>query len=253
MSGTLFLCPVPIGDGLPAEALAKIVTDTLVPIRDFIVENEKSAAKVLSRILSIEAMREIRMTRLDEHSRIEEVPAMLAALIEGRDTALLSEAGSPCIADPGALLVQAAHKGGIRVVPLPGPVSLMMALMGSGLSGQRFSFVGYIPPDSPGRTKALRDLETASRRDGSTRIFIETPYRSDAMLASAVQTLADDTVFCIASGLMSREERIISQTIRLWKNTKHTIGKTPTVFLLAGSCLIPGNHGSPSSQGKNRR
>ncbi len=252
MSGTLFLCPVPIGEGLPARDLASLVTDTILPIRHFIVENEKSAAKVLSRILDVQAMREISMTRLDEHTPPEEIPAMLKPLQEGSDAAVLSEAGSPCIADPGALLVGAAHRAGIRVVPLPGPISLMMALMASGMNGQKFSFVGYIPADPIGRIKALRDLETASRRDGSTRIFIETPYRSDAMLTSAMQALSDDTMFCVASGLMSTEERVISQTIRVWKKTSCLIGKTPTVFLLSGNLLQAVNQVPSGGHGKKR-
>jgi len=235
MYGILYLVPVPIGDGDPIDELAPRVIRTLLPLRDYIVENERTARRFLARVLPQEDLDASTMMRLDEHTRPEEVHALLEPLMAGRDTAMLSEAGSPCVADPGTALVAAASLAGIRSVPLPGPSSILMAVMASGLGGQRFSFRGYLPPDGPGRENALRDLESSSARNGSTEVFIETPYRNDAVVASAARVLLPDTVFCAATALSTPQERIVRMPASRWKSGTPHIGKLPTVFLLSSA------------------
>jgi 16S rRNA (cytidine1402-2'-O)-methyltransferase len=204
------------------------------------MENERSARRFLSRIMPQEALDASSFGILDEHTRPEELRGLLGPLLAGRDAAIISEAGSPCVADPGAALVAAASRAGIRSVPLPGPSAILMAVMASGLGGQRFSFHGYLPPDPAGREAALRDLESRSAREGSTQLFIETPYRNDAMASSAARVLRGDTVFCAAVGLSTPDERIIRMEASAWKKAVPAIGKIPTVFLLAAARAAEG-------------
>lgn len=239
MSGILYLLPVPIGEGDPADELAPRVIRTIQGIRDYIVENERSARRVLAKILPQEALDASRLVVLDEHTPLQEVPALLAPLLSGRDAAIMSEAGSPCVADPGATLVAAAARAGIRTIPLPGPSAILMAIMASGLGGQHFSFKGYLPQDASSRESALRDLEQRSAREGSTQAFIETPYRNDAVIMSAAHALKDDTLFCAAIGLSSPAERILRMTAKEWRTSAPKIGKIPTVFLLLAHSETP--------------
>jgi 16S rRNA (cytidine1402-2'-O)-methyltransferase len=145
---------------------------------------------------------------------------------------LLSEAGCPAIADPGAVLVAAAQAAGIRVVPLIGPSSIVLALMASGLEGQRFAFCGYLPRETGARAKRLRELEARSRRERETQIFIETPYRNDVMLGVLLEVCSPGTLLCVASDLTLPSEQIKTSAISAWRNSRHAIGKRPTVFLL---------------------
>lgn len=232
--GTLYLIPVPIGDGDPRRELAPRVLEAIGGLRHFVVENERSARRFLSRVMEGPDLDASTFSVLDEHTRAEEVSALLEPLLAGSDAGLLSEAGSPCVADPGAVLVEAAHGRGIRSVPLPGPSSLLLALMASGLGGQRFSFSGYLPPDREGRAAALRRLETRSAREGSTEIFIETPYRNAAMVEGARASLRPDTVFCAAQGLSTPEERVIRLPVSGWRGVE-PLAKVPTVFLLSAT------------------
>ncbi len=232
MSGILYLVPVPIGDGDPRDELAPRVVTIVNGIRDFIVENERSARRVLSRMMPQEALDASTLSILDEHTRAEELPGLLAPLLAGRNAAIVSEAGSPCVADPGAALVAAASRAGIRSVPLPGPSSILVGLMATGLGGQRFAFRGYLPPDTAGRESALRELESRSAREGSTQIFIETPYRNDSMALSAAKVLRSDTIFCAAIGLSSSVERVIRMEAAAWHKATPAIGKIPAVFLI---------------------
>jgi len=232
MSGILYLVPVPIGDGDPRDELAPRVVNIVNEIRDFIVENERSARRVLSRMMPQAALDASTLSILDEHTRPEAVAGLLAPLLAGRNAAIVSEAGSPCVADPGAALVAAASRAGIRSIPLPGPSSILMAIMATGLGGQRFAFRGYLPPDSAGRETALRELEARSAHEGSTQVFIETPYRNDSMAQSAARVLGGDTIFCAAIGLSSPDERIVRMEAAAWRKAMPAIGKIPAVFLL---------------------
>ena len=157
--------------------------------------------------------------------------ALLAPLREGRSMGLLSEAGCPAIADPGAALVEAAHREGFRVVPLIGPSSIVLALMASGLEGQRFAFCGYLPRDKSERDRRIRELERRSRRERETEIFIETPYRNDALAAALLDACAPSTRLCVASDLTMATESIATRSISEWRKSVPKLGKRPTVFL----------------------
>ncbi|OHD19035.1 MAG: hypothetical protein A2087_14745 [Spirochaetes bacterium GWD1_61_31] len=233
MKGRLYLVPVPIGSGLPDVELSAGVLAVIRSVRDFVVENERTARRLLSRTLDAEAMAAVSLAELNEHTPPEDLEPLLEPLLAGRDCAILSEAGSPCIADPGAGLVQLAHRADITVCPLPGPVSLMLALMASGLGGQHFSFAGYLPVEESARRQALQDMEKHSAQTGCTWLFIETPYRNDAMIRTALASLRNGTQFCVAAGLQSAEQRIVSQSIARWQRQPYLPGKVPAVFVLS--------------------
>ena len=225
----LYAIPTPLGsspqESLPAPALERIRTLT-----DFVAENAKSARAFLSAAGA--RPREVSITELSEHTAAAEVPKLLQPLREGRALGLLSEAGCPAIADPGALLVEAAHGEGFRVVPLVGPSSITLALMASGLEGQRFAFCGYLPRDASERKDRIRQLEARSRKERETEIFIETPYRNDAMLSSLLETCAPATRLCVAADLTRPSETVATKPIADWRRAPPSIGKRPAVFLL---------------------
>lgn len=172
------------------------------------------------------------MERLDEHTKAEDLPQLIEPLIAGENVGLLSEAGMPCVADPGAALVALAHAQGIVVSPLPGPSSILLALAASGLDGQNFSFLGYLPQDREGRKTALAAIDQDLRSDGATRIFIETPYRNDVLLADCLSTLSAGTELCVAVSLCGPSERIRRAPISAWRRSEWRIGKEPAIFLV---------------------
>lgn len=232
--GDLYLVPNvlyssegPLEAVIPAAALSRISR-----LRHFVVEGERAAWRLLSKVMDRESLAAVSMDRLDEHSLPEELPRLLAPALAGEDLGLLSEAGLPCVADPGGALVAAAHDAGIRVIPLVGPSSLLLALSASGLDGQRFSFLGYLPQEASGRRAALLNIERGVRSDGATRIFIETPYRNDRLLADCLATLAPDTRLCVAAALTTEVEKVRSARIADWKASPSAIGKEPAVFLV---------------------
>ena len=233
--GTLHLVPAwlsedtPPEDVVPAPVLARIRS-----LDRYVAESAKSARRYLSACRHPKPMREIAIVELNEHTAPGDVEAMLAPLLAGEDIGLLSEAGVPAVADPGALLVAAAHARGIRVAPLVGPSSLLLALEASGLDGQRFRFVGYLPADSAARRAALAELEKQSARNAETQIFIETPYRNDAMLADIVHACRPSTRLAVAAELTSPREWIRMDRVEHWKAKPATIGKRPAIFLLLG-------------------
>lgn len=233
MKGCLFLLPVNIGDNKAQDELAPIVINSIRSLKHFIVENEKTSRRFLSTIMNGEDLDNSSFYLLNEHTKASELPYLLVALEKGLNVGLLSEAGSPCIADPGSDLVAMASRAGIMVKAMPGPSSILLALMASGLNGQRFSFNGYLPPDREGREKAMRFLEKKSIKEKSTEIFIETPYRNTAIKESAVKVLKADTILCAAIGLLTKDELIIRKTIAEWRSTDLP-RKIPCVFLLAG-------------------
>ena len=220
----LYAIPTPLG-GSAAEALPPAALQTIRSLKDFVVENAKSARAFLKdagcqpRELSIVEIR-------------DEMEILLQPLRQGRALGLLSEAGCPAIADPGAALVEAAHREGFRVVPLVGPSSITLALMASGLEGQRFAFCGYLPRESEQRRKRIRELESRSRRENETEIFIETPYRNDVLLAALLETCRDDTKLCVAADLTLPTETIVLKTVADWRRKAAPVGRRPAVFLL---------------------
>lgn len=232
-AGTLYLIPVPLGPGLPQDSLHPGVLATLHPLRHFVVEQAKTARAFLKAAGTALPLQELQLAELNEHTRTEALNQLLEPLRAGHDVGLLSEAGCPAVADPGANLVALAQQENIRVVPLIGPSSLLLALMASGLNGQRFSFQGYLPAKDVDRSKALRELEAESRKRQQTQLFIETPYRNRAMFDAILQYCQGKTRLCVATDLTLPGESILTRTIAQWKKqTPPDIERRPTVFLL---------------------
>lgn len=227
----LYAVPAPLG-GHPADALPAAVIERLRGLRDFVAENPKTARSMLSALGMPCAIREIHIARLDEHTRTEDVPALLAPLRQGRPLGLLPEAGCPAIADPGASLIESAHREGFRVVPLIGPCSILLALMACGLEGQRFAFCGYLPREPRERDRRIREIEQRSRRERETQIFIETPYRNQALVGALLEVCAPATRLCVASDLTLATERIGTRTVAEWRAAPPVPARRPTVFLL---------------------
>jgi 16S rRNA (cytidine1402-2'-O)-methyltransferase len=219
----LYAIPTALG-GSPEEALPAPTLNTIRGIQDFVVENAKSARAFLGalgmpvRSLNIKVIGEERDA--------------LAPLREKRPLGLLSEAGCPAIADPGAAVIEAAHGEGFRVVPLVGPSSIVLALMASGLEGQRFAFCGYLPRENVDRNRKIRALEQRSRQEKETQIFIETPYRNDVLFAALLDSCAPGTRLCVAADLTLPGESIHTKRIAEWRRAKAVIGRRPAVFLL---------------------
>jgi 16S rRNA (cytidine1402-2'-O)-methyltransferase len=231
--GRLYLVPAwlsedtPPADAVPAPVLARIRA-----LERFVVEDAKSARRYLAACGHPKPMREIAFDELNEHTPDAAVPALLEPLLAGSDVGLLSEAGVPAVADPGAKLVAAAHARGVTVVPMIGPSSILLALMASGLDGQRFRFVGYLPADAAARKSAIAELERRSARERETQVFIETPYRNDAMLQELLATLRGETRLCVAADLTAPTEWIRSARVSGWQADAPRIGKRPAIFLM---------------------
>jgi 16S rRNA (cytidine1402-2'-O)-methyltransferase len=231
-TGVLYLIPTPLGEApldllLPAE-VQRIVTN----LRHFLVERAKTARAFLKRLGLSVPLSDIRMEVLDEHTPREAVDALLDPLFTGVDLGLVSEAGCPSVADPGARLVALAHDHGIRVKPLIGPSAILLALMSSGLEGQRFSFHGYLPANRAGRISKIKELERVSHQHRQTQIFIETPYRNNALLADLLATCTPGARLCLAVDLTTTQESIRTQSIGGWRKVPPDLDRLPTVFLL---------------------
>lgn len=231
--GTLYLIPVTLGDDIISKALPPDAVAIAQRLETFVVENEKTARRFLGAIKPLKPVRELQMLTLNEHTTENELPALLAPLLEGQDIGLMSEAGCPGIADPGAQLAALAHKKGIRVAPLVGPSSILLSLMASGLDGQRFTFLGYIPSDKAARVQKLRELEQDSRKRRETQIFIETPYRNQHMLEDILATCNAESRLCVACNVSLDSEMILTKRVADWKKLPlPDLHKKPTVFLL---------------------
>lgn len=234
MAGTLYLIPVPLGPPTaPEESLPASVLSTVRPLAHFIVEQPKSARAFLKAIATDVPLQELQLAELNEHTPPEALERLLLPLRAGHDVGLLAEAGCPAVADPGANLVALAQREDIRVVPLIGPSSLLLALMASGLNGQRFAFHGYLPAKESERTRALRDLESESRKRRQTQIWIETPYRNRQLFTTALEVCDPGTRLTLATDLTLSGESVVTRTIREWKEqAPPAIERRPTVFLL---------------------
>lgn len=230
--GKLYLIPSPLGDNDPAEVIPGPTLELLKRISTYVVEEARTVRRYLSRAGLKGHIEELRMVELNEHSTSEEVEAMLSLFDDGCDVGLISEAGLPAVADPGAALVELCHRKGIEVVPQVGPSSLMLALMGSGLNGQSFAFRGYLPAKTDERRTAIREVEKLSGSLHQTQIFIETPYRNDSLLADLLQCLNPSTRLCIAADLTLESQTILSKSVGEWKKSGFTVGKRPCVFLI---------------------
>jgi 16S rRNA (cytidine1402-2'-O)-methyltransferase len=233
VAGTLYLIPVPLGPVDPAGCLPP---DTLAVARRldcFVVERAKTARAHLKAMGHPLPMQQIEMHALDEHTPASEIDALLAPLLAGRDVGLLSEAGCPAVADPGAALVMAAHRENVPVVPLVGPSSILLALMASGLGGQRFAFHGYLPAKEPERSQRIRELEKIARRDRATQLFIETPYRSVGLLESLATALSPDALISVGADLSLPSQLIRTRTAQDWRGQTGLIEGHLVVFGIA--------------------
>ena len=227
----MYLIPCTLGEYEPSLVIPAPVLSLLRKLRVFVVEDSRSARRFLSAAGLRGHIGELEFHELNEHTRPEEVPG-LADLFKKEDVGLISEAGLPAVADPGAALVALCHEHGIQVVPLVGPSSLMLALMASGLNGQSFAFCGYLPAKAEDRRAALRAVEKRSAAENETQILIETPYRNDSMLADMLAVLRPGTRLCIAADITLPTEFIRTRSIASWKRNPPTIGKRPCVFLI---------------------
>jgi 16S rRNA (cytidine1402-2'-O)-methyltransferase len=232
--GNLYLIPTPLGETGFEASLPAYNLQILQTIDVFIVEELRTARRFLRKAGYTKDFENVEFYLLNEHTPDNEALTMLEKAGSGQNIGLLSEAGLPCIADPGNIVVRLAHQKGIRVIPLTGPSSIMMALMASGFNGQNFVFHGYLPVKPEERAKALRELEQAQARHNQTQIFIETPYRNIAMLESIVKTCHPSLMLCIAVDLTLTTEWIRSLAISEWKKQKPDLHKRPAVFLLGG-------------------
>ena len=231
--GTLYLIPVTLGDDNIAQVLPVPVVQIAQQLEIFVVENEKTARHFLSAIKTVKPVRELTLFTLNEHTLDKEVATLLAPLIAGNDVGIMSEAGCPGVADPGAKLVELAHRKGIKVVPLVGPSSILLGLMASGLNGQQFTFLGYLPVDKSARNLRLKEIEKRSQVQNETQIFIETPYRNGHMLEAILASCNGNTRLCVACNVSLPTELIITKTITDWKKSPlPDLHKQPTVFLL---------------------
>lgn len=231
LTGKLYLIPSPLGDGAPENVLPAPVFQILPQIKRFVVEEVRTARRFLSSAGLKGHIDELEFHTLNEHTSPQEVEALLPLFEDGAAVGLISEAGLPAVADPGARLVALCHRHGIEVVPFVGPSSLMMALMSSGLDGQSFAFCGYIPAKADERKQALKALEKRSHHQ--TQILIETPYRNDSLLKDMLTTLSPSTRLCIAANITCPDQFIRTLKVQEWKKIQgFTIGKRPCVFLI---------------------
>jgi len=233
--GTLYLIPSPLSEAPLTDVLPAKLLETICKLDCFVVEELRTARRFLSAAGLKGHIEQLELHQLNEHTKAEEIEAMGALFNDGRSVGLISEAGLPAVADPGAPLVAMCHRIGVKVVPLVGPSSLMMALMASGLGGQCFAFHGYLPAKTPERRKALMELEKQSSRNSRSELFIETPYRNDPMLSDCIECLQGSTRLCIAVNISAPDEEIMTKTIAEWKKIKPQIGKRPCVFILSAS------------------
>lgn len=232
-AGSLYLLPNTLGDTAAEAVIPAAALHRARSLDYFIAENPKSARAFLKRIGFPRPLQDIRVERLDHNTRVDEVASLLEPILGGRDAGMLSEAGLPAVADPGAILVRLAHEKGVRVVPLSGPSSILLALAASGLEGQRFVFHGYLPVKPPELAATLKHLEHQSRRLSQTQMFIETPYRNDATLATMLRSLRDDTLVCVAADLTLEPEMVKTQSTAAWrKDVVQPLKGRPAVFLL---------------------
>ena len=230
--GALFLVPSTLGEGEPADVLPERVIKTIRGLDSFIAEEARSARAFLRRVGLERQLAAVRIDVLNEHTDARELPRLLEPALKGGRVGLLSEAGYPAIADPGAELVALAHQRGLPVVPLVGPCSLLLALAASGLNGQSFCIHGYLPIDASARAARIRELQARSRNDGSAQLFIEAPYRNNQLLAALLETCDPDTRLCLATELTLQTESIRTLSVAAWRASAPDLNRRPTVFVL---------------------
>lgn len=256
--GRLILLPMPLDPAQsPLEILPPATRAYFAELELFVVENARTARRFLAPLLDGRPVQAIELIEWSPNRRQVELDAVMARLATGNDIGLLSDAGCPAVADPGADLVAAAHRLGARVIPAIGPSALLLALMASGMGGQRFAFVGYLPTDSAERNARLRELEQRSAAADETILFIETPYRNPAMLAAAIDCLAPTTVLMTASGLSLASEKIVSRSVAAWRDAGDAADaaverRVPAMFALKASPRASAARTRDSAQPRSR-
>ena len=230
--GNVYLIPCTLGETPPLEVLPLLVKKAVEHIDYYIVENEKNARRFIKSIVPKKSQPDLNIQLINKFTDPSEIPPMLDPCYAGNDIGIISDAGCPGIADPGSEVVQQAHARGIKVVPLVGPSSILMALMGSGLNGQNFAFNGYLPIDKRERKTEIKRLERLSGEQGQSQLFIETPYRNNQLLESLLATLHQETQLCIACDITLPTEYIKTATAATWKKIKVDLNKRPTLFIL---------------------
>lgn len=232
MKGKLYLIPTTLGENEPLEVMPYSVRKMVELIDHYIVENEKTARRFIKKITPKKSQPSLVMMKLDKYADELETRTYLDVCEQGISVGLLSEAGVPAVADPGATIVKLAHEKGIQVVPLVGPSSILLALMASGMNGQSFAFNGYLPIDKAERKKAIKELERLSKERNQSQIFIETPYRNEKMFSDLKATLTPQTRLCIAADITLPEEYIKTYTIADWKRQQPDLHKRPAIFII---------------------
>jgi 16S rRNA (cytidine1402-2'-O)-methyltransferase len=232
LKGKLYLIPTTLGEMNPDDVLPQTVKRAIDFIDHYIVENEKTARKFIKAIYPEKVQSSLKITTLNKHTEIAEHNSMIAPCLNGVNVGLMSEAGCPGVADPGAAIVKIAHEKGIQVVPLVGPSSILLAMMGSGMNGQSFAFNGYLPIDKGEKKSALKNFEKLSHDKNQSQIFIETPYRNNKLLEDFLQTLQPNTHLCIATDITLPTEYIKTLRVADWKKTKVDLHNRPTIFII---------------------
>lgn len=229
----LYLFPTPLSDGHIQDVIPERNIEVTLSLTHFIVEEVRTARRFMRKFGYTGNFDEISFYVLNEHTPETEMKSIIEPLIDGHNMGLLSEAGLPCVADPGSQIVKLAHQNQIQVIPLSGPSSIFMALMASGFNGQQFRFLGYLPIDKNKRTTSIKNLEKDALSNHTTQIFIETPYRNISLFSDLINVCQPDTLLCIACNLTAENESIQTKSIRQWKNIKPDIQKQNCVFLIS--------------------
>ena len=231
--GKLYLIPTIIGEGTEEKTLPSFVRHKIKDIDIFIVENIRTSRRFMKKMYKEKSIDSTLFYSYGKHDKLNLEEEFLPHIYQGKDVGIISEAGVPCVADPGSKIVDFAHKFQIEVVPLVGPSSILLALIASGLNGQNFSFIGYLPIDKSERSRKIKDLEVLSRKNKQTQIFMETPYRNIQLFESILKVCSKSTKLCIASNITLDSENIKTKTIEEWRlSTPPKIHKSPTIFLI---------------------
>ena len=230
--GKLYLIPTTMGDCDPMDVLPQTVKRTIDFIDYYIVENEKTARKSIKEVHPEKKQSELILFVLNKRTEVKEHQDFIQPLLEGKNVGLMSEAGCPGVADPGAVIVKLAHEKGIQVVPLVGPSSILLAMMASGMNGQSFTFHGYLPIDKDEKRASFKTLERTSFEKNQSQIFIETPYRNNNLLEDLLQTLHPETHLCVATDITLPTEYIKTKRISAWKKETIDLHKRPTIFII---------------------
>ena len=249
--GSLWLIPTPLGEGVdPKRCLAADTLGIAAGLDYFIAENARSARAFLKQLELPRPIQQIEIRELSEHTADSLLPELLAPVLAGRDAGVLSEAGCPAVADPGAALVALAHRHGVSVRPLIGPSSILLALMASGLGGQAFSFAGYLPQQPEARLQAARALEQRSARSGETVLMIETPYRNQALFEPLLSALSGECRLMVAASLTLPDQTVQTQTVTAWRARTVVLAKVPTVFGLLAPRAASAHAGRPRARSR---